>query len=67
MTISGIQMRRGNNSGRIAVRAIAACFLAFGPLAFALEGFDPHFLIFVLLGLLAAASFLGTKQASGGS
>ena len=64
VTISGIQMRRGSNSGTLAVRAIAVCFLGFGLLAFALEGFDPHFLIFVLLGLLAAASFLGAKSAA---
>jgi hypothetical protein len=61
VTISGVQMRRGNYSGEFAVRAIAVCFLAFGMLAFVLEGFEPHFLIFVVLGLLAAASFLGAK------
>jgi hypothetical protein len=63
VTISGIQMRRGNNAGAFAARAIAVCFLAFGLLAFVLEGFDPHFLIFVVLGLLASASFLYPKQA----
>jgi len=64
VTISGVQMRRGNNSGALAVRAISACFLAFGLLAFVLEGFDPHFLIFVVLGLLAAASFLDGRPAN---
>ena len=67
VTISGIQMRRGNNSGALAVRAIAVCFLAFGLLAFVLEGFDPHFLIFVVLGLLAAASFFGPIRATANS
>ena len=61
VTISGVQMRRGNRSGVVAVRAIALCFLAFGLLAFVLEGFEPHFLIFVLLGLLAAVSFFGPR------
>jgi hypothetical protein len=61
VTISGFQMRRGNRSGEIAVRAIAVCFLVFGILAFVLEGFDTHFLIFVVLGLLAAASFFPSK------
>jgi O-antigen/teichoic acid export membrane protein len=64
VTISGVQMRRGNNSGALAARAIALCFLAFGLLAFVLEGFDPHFLIFVVLGLLAAASFLRRSRSA---
>lgn len=59
--ISGIQMRRGVNSGTLAVKAIAVCFLAFGLLAFVLEGFDPHFLIFVFLGLLTGAAFLPAR------
>ena len=64
VTISGFQMRRGNRSGEIAVRAISVCFLVFGILAFVLEGFDTHFLIFDVLGLLAAASFLPSKPTS---
>ncbi len=63
VTISGVQMRRGSNSGTLAVRAIAVCFLVFGVLAFVLEGFAPHFLIFVVLGFLAAASFLSPSRA----
>jgi hypothetical protein len=56
-------MRRGNSSGVVSVRAIAVCFLVFGLLAFVLEGFERHFPIFVVLGLLAAVSFLDGRPA----
>lgn len=61
---SGIQMRRCSNSGTLAVRAISVCFLVFGALAFVLQGFERHFLIFVLMGLLAAASFLRRSRSA---
>lgn len=63
VTICGMQMRRGNSSGALAVRAIAVCYFVFGVAAFVAEGFDPHFLIFAVLGLLAGASFLGAGAA----
>jgi len=62
--ISGVQMRRGNGSGTFAARAIAVCYIVFGLLAIIFEGYDAHFLIFVLLGLLAAASFLRRSRAA---
>jgi hypothetical protein len=61
--ISGVQMRRGKVSGNFAVRAIAVCYIGFGLLAMIFEGYDTHLLLFVVMGVLAAASFFGARPA----
>jgi hypothetical protein len=45
-----------------AVRAIAVCYVVFGLLAMIFEAYDTHLLLFVVMGLLAAASFLVRGQ-----
>ncbi len=65
--VSGVQMRRGNSAGTFAVRAIAVCYIGFGVLAMIFEGYDTHFLLFSVFGLLAAASFLGERPVGSAS
>lgn len=61
--ISGMQMRCGKPGGMFAVRAIAVCYIGFGVLALIFEGYDLHSVLFIVLGLLAAASFFGARSA----
>ena len=67
---SGLRLRRGDSSGVLPVRLIATGYVLFGLAAFAARHFIPHFLLFVLTGLLAGIPVLRTPpqgSASSGS
>ncbi len=56
---SGLLLRKGDRSGVAPVRMIAACYVVFGLATFLSRNFNPHFLVFVINGLLAGAPLLG--------
>ena len=59
---SGLLLRRGDRSGMTPVRIIAACYLVFGVVTFVSRNFNPHFLLFVITGLLAGIPVLGRDR-----
>jgi hypothetical protein len=60
--IAGGRLRHGNRSGVPILLAVGAGYLIFGAAAFLLHGHQPHFLLFVLTGLLAGGPALGTHS-----
>jgi hypothetical protein len=51
--VSASRLRRGDPSGAVFVKAVAACYVIFGTATFVVRGYNPHFLLFVLTGVLA--------------
>jgi hypothetical protein len=64
---SGLRLRRGDLSGVLPVRLIAAGYVLFGLGAFFGRNLNPHFLLFVLTGLLAGIPVLRTPPQGGAS
>jgi CHASE2 domain-containing sensor protein len=62
LIVCGLRMKRGDHSLAVAARAIAACYLVFGVGAFVTHHFNPHFLAFIVPGLLAGAPVLNLKR-----
>ena len=59
---SGLMLRGGDHSGVTPVRIIAACYLAFGFVTFVSRNFNPHFLVFIVTGLLAGIPVSGKDR-----
>ena len=59
---SGLLLRRGDRSGVTPVRIIAACYVVFGVITFVSRNFNPHFLVFIVTGLLAGIPVLGKDR-----
>lgn len=47
------RLRRGDLSGAIFVKAVAACYVIFGAATFVARAYNPHFLLFVVTGVVA--------------
>jgi hypothetical protein len=62
---SGLRLRRGDRTGVLPIRLIAACYVAFGLAALLASHFNPHFLLFVATGLLAGLPVTGAGSARG--
>jgi len=61
----GARLKRADRSGVAVIMVIAAGYLLFGLAAFITHDFNPHFLLFVVTGLLAGLPVLGTGKAPG--
>lgn len=57
-----LRLRRGDLSGRTSILIVAACDVVFGLAACFMRGFNPHFLLFVITGLLAGIPVLVNKK-----
>ena len=62
LILCGLRMKRGDASLVAASRAIAACYVVFGVAAFLTHHFNPHFLAFIIPGLLAGVPVLNLKR-----
>ena len=61
---AALRLRRGDRSGVVALRTIAACYVIYGSAAFIALGNEPFFLIlFVTPGLLAGLPTFGDARA----
>ena len=59
--LMGLRLKRGDRSGVLTVRIVAAAYLLFGLTVFVLRDFNPHFLVFVFTGLLTGIPVLSVK------
>jgi hypothetical protein len=64
---SEILLRKGDRSGVVPVRMIATCYLIFGLVTFVSRNFNPHFLLFIVTGLLAGVPVLGRDRPTPGA
>jgi hypothetical protein len=56
--LAGVNGLRSRAASRISLAVIAAAYVGFGVYAFVGTGYSPHFLLFIVLGLLAGVSAL---------
>ena len=62
MLFRALRLSRGREVDRAPGLVIAFCYVVFGVTAFLSTGMNPHFLGFILIGVLAAGSALGRRQ-----
>ena len=60
--LSGLRLKRNDRSGASTLAIIAAGYIVFGTCALVQSGFNTHFLLFILTGVLAGAPLLGGKR-----
>jgi hypothetical protein len=60
--ICGLRLRRGDSSGALPVQVIGAGYVLFGLVAGLARNFNPHFLAFIVIGLLAGLPALGVRR-----
>jgi hypothetical protein len=60
--ICGLRLRRGDASGALPAQVIGAGYVLFGVAACFARNFNPHFLPFIVVGLLAGLPTLGVRR-----